>query len=525
MKGLKLSSGALLFLGALAVRLLFLWQWSQTPFYLTPQLDDQIHLLWAREILSGGIIRETAFFQSPLYPYLLALVLKLTALRPAVMLWLQALAGAAACWVLAEASGRIFNRRAGLLAGGIAAVYGPFLFFGVLLLKETLLILSLALFLRWFLRAQDSGASRDALVCGALLGISALFKGNALALAAVPMILWARGKSGRLAWTFLAGLGLAILPATLHNAVASRDFVLISYNTGLSVYMGNNLDSSGTMSLPHGIAAHPRLEEIQSVKLARIMTRRELTPSQVSRFWMGKAVKFVLKNPGTWLKQTVFKLYLFWNRYELPDNYDIQFMRRNFKTLLAWPLPSFALAAVLGLLGIALYGWKDTASRVLLWLFAVYMITVAGGSVTGRYRLASLVFLLPFAGAALDRILTPGFAKSLKGHGLALACALGLAVVCLIPWPRYSENDKARGWSLVAQAFFERGQYRETIVAFTTALNAAPKAVGAAAFLAAGSSAERLGEPDSAHLIYKTGTEVHPYSGALMGRRNRLEER
>ncbi len=527
MRKSKWAAPVAVFLTALALRLLFLRDWSRTPFYLYPQLDDQIYLVWAKNILKGDVIRHTAFFQSPLYPYLMALVFKIVGVKPQVVLWLQALAGAMAAPVLFLVTERLFTRRAGLFAGLFAALYGPFMFFGVLFLKETWLILGLSLFLLLLLKTEDSGKAWLGFVCGAVLGLCALLQGNALLLAPVPLLGWLRGSgrgSRRSALAFTAGLVLAILPATIHNALASRDFVPISYNTGFSLYMGNNPQASGTMGLPHGISAHPLLEEIQSSELARGKSGKDLSPSQVSRYWFGASIRYVLKHPGGWLKLTTRKFYLFWNRYELPDNYDILFIRRNFSTPLRWPLPSFSIAASLGVFGIALFWRKSRMSRLLLGLFAVYMLTVVGASVTGRYRLASLVFLIPFVGAALDRIFTPGLVRGLKGHGWALSAALGLIAICHYPWPRYSDKEKAGGWSIVAQVLFERGNYKATVSAFTTALDASPLAVGEAAFLAAGASAERLGERESARLIYKTGTEVHPGSGDMRRRLDSLEE-
>jgi hypothetical protein len=94
---------ACVFLLALAVRALLLVQWSRAPYYLFPQLDDQVNLLWAREIFDGRWLRERAFYQSPLYPYLSALVFSAAGWRPAAMLWLQAAAGALSWALLARA--------------------------------------------------------------------------------------------------------------------------------------------------------------------------------------------------------------------------------------------------------------------------------------------------------------------------------------------------------------------------------------------------------------------------------------
>ena len=103
---------------------------------------------------------------------------------------------------------------------------------------------------------------------GLLLGISALVRPNALLL--LPVIgLWGwwilvrRGEKRRIPLTLVGlavGTALTVLPATIRNYVVDRDFVLISSNGGINLFMTgllsltNNVISENTASSGGGIS-------------------------------------------------------------------------------------------------------------------------------------------------------------------------------------------------------------------------------------------------------------------------------
>lgn len=523
----KNRPGLTVFLLALGVRALLLHQWSLTPYHLHPQLDDQVHRAWTLEIWGGKLLRERAFYQSPFYPYFCALVYKLIGVRPMALLWLQAAAGAASCVALLRAAARLFGEKAGLWAGVLAAFYRPFLFQGVFFLKETWLILALCLFLLALLRLEDEGRHRDAFWCGLALGVAALSKGNVLPLAAViPAFLLLRRTARpalRLSAVFLLGLALPILPATLHNYAASRDFVLINYTSGFSFFIGNNPEANGTTRYPLGVSSQPLEEETQSAALAGAESGRALAPSEVSRFYFRKGLAFARHEPARWLKLTAFKFALFWNKYELPDDYDLSFIQAHTKTFLSWPLVSFQAVATLALLG--LVGLKG--GRTLRVLGGLYMLTVILTFVTDRYRLPMAVFLIPFAAGMLGKSAQAGW--SALRRDLTKPVALGLAapmlVLCNITLLRRTSYDESQGWVNLAQVYYDRAQYRDALDSFYQAVRAEPKRMAEVAFLCGGAAAEKLGDADAAATIYRAGLETRPGAPLLRERLDRLAGR
>ena len=123
---------------ALVVRLAYFGGLHRSILFERPQGDDLLHFELAREISSGHWLGDKIFYYAPLYPYFVALIFATAGISiPAVALVQVGLSviDVGLIMLLAE---RVFGRRAGLLAGLMAAFYGPFVFYTGFLLKETL---------------------------------------------------------------------------------------------------------------------------------------------------------------------------------------------------------------------------------------------------------------------------------------------------------------------------------------------------------------------------------------------------
>src|SRR6185312_15693381 len=136
-------------------------------------------------------VRQQPFFQAPLYPYLLAVLYTLFGRSLDAVYLAQILLAVAGCWALyragREMAGGIAGEAVGLGAALLAAIYGPFFFYDAQLLKESPAV-AVTSFLLWALAAARArGGTRRWLGAGALLGILALLRENALLL--VPFLL------------------------------------------------------------------------------------------------------------------------------------------------------------------------------------------------------------------------------------------------------------------------------------------------------------------------------------------------
>jgi len=502
------------FLLAFGLRAVFLLQWLELPYLGALSSDAWAYDRWALEILDNGLLRHTAFYQSPFYPYFLAGFYKLFGHHPAGVLWLQVAADAGTCLLVMRAGERAFSPRAGLWAGLLCALYRPFIFSAAVPGKETFAVLSAALFALLALRAGESGRGRDYFYCGLAAGWAALLRTNALLLLPA-LLLWAWQKNPvkhllkAAALPLLLGAALPVLPATLHNFAAGGGFVPVTYNGGFTFFLGNNPEATGAGTYPSGFSSNPLLEESQPARLAEEALGRPLKPAEVSAFWLRKGLSFIAENPAAWLGQTAAKFFLFWNRYEIPDNYDLQFISANSGTLLGWPLASFALAGCLGAAGLFLCRRKES-SGLLLFLFAAYFASLLPFWMTDRYRLPALAFLLPLAGGLLDYA---GQALASGDWRRALRPALPaspLLLLCLLPTPLDRRLAEAAGWAQLGAVYAETGDGPKALRAFETAASVDPAALSPELLAAAASYLDRRGDPGTAAVLRAAATEFQP---------------
>jgi 4-amino-4-deoxy-L-arabinose transferase-like glycosyltransferase len=98
------------------------------------------------------------------------------------------LLGSLSVVLIARLSEHAGGRRAGYLAGGIAAVYPPLVTADGLVMSEPLFVLTTAAALLVARRAHTSGRTRDAGLLGAVIGLATLTRGEGVLL--IPLLGW-----------------------------------------------------------------------------------------------------------------------------------------------------------------------------------------------------------------------------------------------------------------------------------------------------------------------------------------------
>lgn len=516
--------GLLFFLAAFAVRAVFLAQWAHLPYTGALCADAWTNNQWALQILDGSLLRHTAFYQSPLYPYFLAAFYKVFGRDPHNVLWAQALLDSCTCVIIQRVTERCFGKRAGILAGALAVLYRPFIFGAGLLTKETFVLFWAALFMLLVLRAGASGRARDHFFCGLSAGCCVLLRTNMALLAPAALLwLWLRAQAPRknlrgfmvgAALPMLLGLALAVLPATIHNFMASRDLVLVNYTGGFTFFLGNNPEATGLETYPFGVSSDPLLEESQSTRLAEAGAGRALKPSGASRYWFRKGLSFIAARPLRWLSLMGLKFRLFWNWYEISDNYDLQFVQKHFDTVLKWPLASFALIGSLGAIGLFLCRARE-ASGLPLFLFLAYLASILPFLMSDRYRLPGVVFLIPLAAAALERLGAAARKPEWRTVLKLFLPASPLLLLCLSRPPVDMKFDEAAGWGQLVRVYAEQGDFRRALESFRNAAALKPESVDELTLDKAALSLHRLGRSAEALELYRTGSEMYPQSAVL----------
>jgi 4-amino-4-deoxy-L-arabinose transferase-like glycosyltransferase len=412
---------------ALVLRLVHLQAVRDQPFFSSLAMDSQEYDRWGQQIAEGDWLGSRVFFQAPLYPYLLGVLYAVLGHRIALVYLIQILLAVAGCWALYRAGREMGGERAGLGAALLAAVYGPFLFYDAQLLKESLAVTA-ASFLLWALAAARS---RPGLVrwigAGALLGVLALLRENALLL--VPFLLplaWRREDRwkglARRGGALIAGLVVALLPVALRNGIVGGDFLPTSSQGGVNFYIGNNARADGTYRPIVPGKQIPELERKEPARLAEQALRRPLSAGEVSRYWLHQGLDWAREHPGDFLRLQLRKLAMFWSWYEWPDAVDYYYVK-TLSPVLRLPLLEFGGAAILFAAGLFLARRRLGAFAPAL-LFALgWMASTAIFFLFSRYRLPAVPALFVLGGAALAEIPAAWRSRRWQAIGLLGICA------------------------------------------------------------------------------------------------------
>lgn len=459
--------GSVVFLAAFLVRLAFIWQWNATPYGAVPIVDAHAYDLWAQDIANGQILRAKAFYQSPLYPYVLALLYKIFGHFSLIASILNALLDALSCTILSLIALDCFGFEAALLTGALAALDRQLIFYTAPIMKESLGFFLMTMLLASVLRVVRRGKIGDFFLSGALLGLLALVRGNALFLAPAILLLayikWGRKSLGSCA-AFTFATILFLLPATIHNAIVSHDFVMMSYDGGYNFYMGNSSPEAGSHTPVEGVATDPGAEETDTTRIAEQVNGGTLRPSEISAYWRDKALSLITQNPWQSLSLLLDKFLLFFYGGDLPDNYHIGFIAENFSTILSLPLPGFFLVFVAAAFSLAGF-WRtrnNEAVMTLAILASAYMLSVLLFYVTDRFRMPIEVFLLPLAGTALPC----AWNLVRDRHWGRFMTAIAVAVLFLILGLRsvsFDSKQTAYNDGVLGAIYRDLGQYQDAL--------------------------------------------------------------
>lgn len=461
-----------IFAVALLVRLVHVWQIRRAPFFSLLMGDSNGYDEWARRIAAGDWFGHEVFYQAPLYPYLLGVMYAIAGRHLLVVRIVQALIGSASCALLALAAARLFSRRAvvrhaqnggapdrraGIAAGLMLALYAPAIFFDGLLQKSVLDVFFVCLAL-WLISRSEKTAeiaknaektvplrSRRSLrffLLGLTMGGLALTRENAVVFIIV-ILAWAfvnveRRPSNverlQRAGVFVLGLAMVLVPVAARNSHVGGGFYITTSQFGPNLYIGNNPRSDGTyQSLRFGRGA-PEYERQDATELAEHALGRRLTPNDVSSYWTDQTLDFIASKPGAWLTLMGRKVALLANATEMLDT-------ESQETHAEWSLP-LRLGGFIGHFGIlvplALFGLVVTwPMRSRLWILYAMTVSYAASVVLfyvfARYRYPLVPLLILFAAAGVAAVPELIRARAVPGHLWTLAAIAAVAVFCNQP--------------------------------------------------------------------------------------------
>lgn len=307
-----------------------------------------------------------------------------------------------------------FDRRAGLIAAGIAAVYPGAISQGALVLSEApfvpLVLIQLAL---WGLAWRSESKRRAvwlSLATGLVAGLATLMRPSWLLftpIAVVVAVAWASAhgpmvSSGvtrvlrlTLRWRavlciiVLSGLALAMSPWWVRNYLVTGRFVPTTLQVGASLYDGLNpkADGSSNMAFVPWMTRGQRNEDAQ--------TRQNQFEYRLDQRMREAATMFVVNDPLRAIKLAEIKFLRTWNIWP------------NEPGLRSWPLRLAVAATYVPLLVLGLWGAVRFSKRgwpfILCWLPAPYFALlhiIFVGSI--RYREPAMIAMIPLAAGVVS---------------------------------------------------------------------------------------------------------------------------
>lgn len=425
----------ILFLAAFVLKAAYVFHTAAALHVLVPIMDARYYDQMAQDIARGHVVRHEAFFMGPLYPYFLALVYSVVGRDFLVVRLLQAAGGALTVVFVFFIGRRVFRPSAAMIGAVLLLLYGAMTFYESELLMEWLGALLNCAALLVLVRARDSSV-RPYAAAGALLGVSALARASILAFAlfVVAWILWIGGGRRRVARAsaFCGALLVVLSPALVHNFIVSRVVVPVTSNAGMNFYIGNSRDANGAFVPIRGV---DETDDVTTIEYVERAMGRDVTPSEVSKFWFARAMEDVRKDTSRAVGLMARKVAMFFNGYEVPQIEDFGLHAA------ASPWLRVLFVRLWFILPLAVLGMVLSARASRAGLLSGYVIAYAASIVvffvTGRYRSQIAPVLCLFAGYALASL--PSRARQPR----ALAAGLiGLAVFSFATNPAIFRFDQ-----------------------------------------------------------------------------------
>jgi hypothetical protein len=361
----------------------------QSPLGRYPVVDAQWHNLWAQRIASGDLFVYAPYFRAPLYPAVLGLVYFAAGSSVVSGMLLSLVFGVLSLHLVHRIVFERAGRKASLAAASVWMFYGVNLFYCTTLLivpLYTLLLLSAYYFLD---REKPSPAG------WLFLGLAAVARPGAVLLFPLALFFYRRGW--KKSWLFVVPVFLIWAVNWYHGDLST----IISSQGGINFYIGNGPDADGfTAFAPSGKGTPAdSIPYTDNVWAASYAPFEELAkPSEVSSWWAGKTIDYVLDNPLVFFLLTLKKAMYMISPVAIPSNYDVYYMAGYspvLRILAGTPeLPVSGLLLWFLFPGAILAGrWRKQELRVLLWI-----VFLAAGVlpffITARFVLPMVPFVV-----------------------------------------------------------------------------------------------------------------------------------
>jgi 4-amino-4-deoxy-L-arabinose transferase-like glycosyltransferase len=348
---------------------------------------------------------DARVFRTPGYPVVLSTLFIFGGDNPPVLAAraISALLGTIAVGIAGWWTTQLFDARAGMFAGWIAALYPGSIALGVFVLSEAPFCpLMLAQLTLWSAAWRNTSKQRCialAITAGIAAGCAILMRPSWLLFTPFAIavgLLFVRDRARQLltGCAMSAALVLCLIPWWIHNARVTGHFVPTTLQVGASLYDGLHAGATGASDMRFV----PEVTERE--RIAGSPTDPDVFEYRVDRRMRDESLAWAKEHPGRVVELIGIKFLRMWNVWPNEPAFRSWLMRVGM-------LVTYGPLLVLSLVGVWRYtrwGWP----YALAWLPAVYLTLLHVVFVSSlRYREPAMLALIVLAAAVLSGALRP----------------------------------------------------------------------------------------------------------------------
>jgi len=344
----------------------------------------------------GRIPLQDTSIQAPLYPYLLAFLVKFFPSPYLLLQLIQIIFSVMAGVFLYYAGREMFNKHIGLLCFCIYGFHPVFIFIPTQFLPLTFYLFHLGIGVYLFEKIRNQYKALSIVLFGINSGIALLWDPIYILFLVAVFFIWLTGflkKKREMLQAIIIGFGiivLIILPWLIRNSTVHGQFVFIKSNFGYNLWRGNHFDATGTGRMHDESNIDKTMPEELREKLRSPEFQIEIKRDNLFK---REGLKFIREHPLYSLKLTIKKASYFW-WFDPTHPRAKNIIYRIF----------YSLSLFLGIGGFILLKsyWKRYSVYILhsIFLTIVYSVTI----VLPRYHMQIDYILLIFMSYLLYRI-------------------------------------------------------------------------------------------------------------------------
>lgn len=472
----------MIFLLALLVRGIYLYDSSDNPTFSTPIIDSLSYDQAAREAIEEQGITETFFWQQFFYPFLLMMVYSFTNSSILCVKLIQIFLGSVTCVIIYRLGEKIFGKTAGIVAGCIAAFYGPLIFFDGELLATCWATFAAASLILLLIKVSEKNSAKLCFAMGLCAGLGVIIRPNFIPFLFFSgiwlIILWIKqrihfNKILLYLLSITGGLLIVVMPVAAKNYQLTKRFSFLPETGGINLYIGNNPDIEIATIRPgdkwKAILELPSQHGIKTKNGAR-------------QFFYNKTFEYIRTQPISFIKGILHKTTEFLSSREMPGNIDVYLFRKwsNIHSLLTWKIGGFGFPFGI-LLPLALSGiffcWRKIPVPIIIFVI-FYPATIILMHIEARYRMPVIVPMCILAGAGIVNIKKMIHLENRRNILIVAAAIVVIGCLCSIAGPFYSEKHldyEAELYFSLGDSFDKRGQPKKAIEAYSKSLDLNPE--------------------------------------------------